>query len=43
MIRVYQPDRNAIIFAEKTVPFFTRLGNVGADEMVTRLATTLGF
>ena len=43
MIRVDQPDRNAIVFAEKYVPFFMRLGNVGADEMFTRLSTTLGY
>ena len=38
-----QPDANAINFSARKVPFFSRISTVSSEELVIRLATTLGL
>ena len=38
-----QPDKNPIVYAENHVRFFTRLGDVTVEEIVTRTMTSVFF
>lgn len=43
LVQGNQPDQNPVVFAETHVPFFTRLHDVSANEILTRITTTIGF
>ena len=43
MVRCNRPERNSSIYAEKYVPFFTRVGDLRVNEILERIGTTVGY
>ena len=43
MVRCNRPERNPIIYAERHVPFFTRVGDLRVTEVLERIGTTDGY